>query len=272
MDRSSQLKQIFIDSNLPDMLKVKTATYYQHRGYTALRFQSNDFRIRALEIWDTPAATCSWFRIYHSPQIASELKQLIDNLMNIDERKASATMYTDFYGDPQQIAIALGKLLADGNVAQIVRANPVVTRNSAYEGLVLPDVDVADETVFGRTFTWKELIAISEDGSDENVLRRALSKYGVYLQRSEDGKSRYVGAAYGADGILGRWIRHLNANGSAKHLNIYVLENGYANVLFTVLEFTGEDRDQATAAESRWKETLGTRHAGRYDGCRLNSN
>jgi len=267
MDRSEQLKQIFNSTKLPSVLNVKAAMYYQAKNYTALRFDSNEFRIRALEIWDKPNPSDSWFRIYHSPQIALKLKQLIDDLEDF-VRKASTVLYSDFYGDPQQIASALGNLLADGSVEQIVRSNPVFTRNSAYEGLVLPDVDVSDTNVIGRTFTWKELIAISEDDSEENELRKVLSQPGVYLQRSPDGKSRYVGSAYGDGGIIGRWIRHLTANGSAKHLNIYVHENGYANVLFTVLQFT----DQATAAESRWKETLGTRNVGPYDGFRLNSN
>lgn len=268
MDRSEQLLQNFNSTKLPSLLTVKAAMYYQPpKDFTALRFHSNDFRIRALEIWDKPNSVDGWFRIYHSNQIASELKQLIDNLEGF-KRKTSTVNYSDFYGEPLQLASAFGNLLADGSVEQIVRSNPVLTRNSAYEGLVLPDVDVSETNVLGRTFNWKELIAISEDNSEENELRKTLSRPGVYLQRSHDGRSRYVGSAYGDGGILGRWLRHLTANGNAKHLNIYVLENGYANVLFTVLEFT----EQATCAESRWKETLGTRNAGPYDGFRLNSN
>jgi hypothetical protein len=90
----------------------------------------------------------------------------------------------------------------------------------------------------------------------------------VYLQRSPEGKTRYVGSASSDSGILGRWLKHLTSNGHAKHLNLYVLENGYATVLFTVLEFT----NNTLSAESRWKETLGTRNAGPYDALRLNSN
>lgn len=270
MDRSEQLTQIFNSTRLPSLFSIKKVQFYPSpKDYTALRFNSNDFRIRALEIYDKPNPSDNWFRIYHGTQIARELKELIDNLEGFKLR-ASSSRTTDYYGDPQEITHALSNLLVDGKVDEIVRANPVFTRTSAYEGLVLPDVDVDDDDVLGRTFTWKELIAISEDDSEENKLRRKLSQPGVYLQRSPDGKSRYVGSAYGGEGILGRWMRHLTSNGSAKHLNIYVLENGYANVLFTVLEFT--DNDQATAVESRWKETLGTRNAGTYDGLRLNSN
>ncbi|WP_245609240.1 hypothetical protein [Vibrio pacinii] len=51
-------------------------------------------------------------------------------------------------------------------------------------------------------FTWKEIIAISEDESPDNELKKVLSQVGVYLQRSTDGTSRYVGSAYSCGGIL----------------------------------------------------------------------
>ncbi|WP_326929501.1 GIY-YIG nuclease family protein [Aliivibrio fischeri] len=114
------------------------------------------------------------------------------------------------------------------------------------------------------------MIAISEDESEDNELKKVLSQSGVYLQRSSDGVSRYVGSAYGCGGILGRWLKHLNSNGDAKHLNLYVLENGYNKLVFTVLEFT--DDNTAIKAESRWKQTLGTKNTGPYDGFRLNRN
>lgn len=269
MDRSEQLTQIFNSTKLPSLLTIKKVQYYEPpKDYTALRFNSNDFRIRALEIWDKPNPADSWFRIYHGTQIAPELKELIDNLEGFKQR-ASSSRTSDYYGDPMNITKALSDLLIDGTTEQIVRSNPLA-RSSAYEGLLLPDVDVGDVEVLGRTFTWRDLIAINEDNSEDNELRKVLSQAGVYLQRSPDGTSRYVGSAYGPGGILGRWLSHLTSNGSAKHLNIYVLENGYANVLFTVLEFT--DKEQATTVESRWKETLGTRNVGIYDGFRLNSN
>lgn len=269
MDRSEELERIYQSTSLPTLLKIKALQYYPDRDYTSLRFQSNDFRIRALEIWDKPNPADGWFRIYHASKIAPELKELIDGLEGF-RHKTSTVRYSDFYGNAQEIVAAFGSLLSEGSVEEIVRANPVFSRNSAYEGLELPEVNVLDADVLGRTFTWRDLIAISEDDSEDNELRKALSQPGVYLQRSPDGKSRYVGSAYGTDGILGRWLSHLTSNGSAKHLNIYVLENGYTNVRFTVLEFT--DKDKATAAESRWKETLGTRNVGIYDGLRLNSN
>ena len=134
----------------------------------------------------------------------------------------------------------------------------------------MPDVDTSDQEVMGRVYTWKEIIAIDEDSAEDNQLKKALSKGGVYLQRSVDGTSRYIGSAYGQGGILSRWLKHLTSNGNAKHLNLYVLDNGYSDVVFTVLEFTGAD--EALEAEKKWKNVLGTLNNGPYDGYRLNSN
>lgn len=267
MNRIEQMKEVFSTSKLSTLLIEKAVEYDEAKDCTKIRFQSNNFRIRSIEIWDKNDIGKGWCRVYHSPQVPIELKQLIDTIQG-GTLKISAQRYSDFYDDAKDVINALAALLDREDVIKIVESNPRLTRNSAYEGLILPDVDVTETNVFGRTFTWKELIAISEDDSEENVLLKILSQSGVYLQRSRDGRSRYVGSAYGEEGILGRWLRHLSANGNAKHLNIYVLENGYAEMLFAVLEIT----DQALAAESRWKETLGTRNSGPYDGFRLNSN
>jgi hypothetical protein len=42
-------------------------------------------------------------------------------------------------------------------------------------------------------------------------------------------------------------------------------------LVFTVLEFT-EDGASAISSETRWKQTLGTKNTGPYDGVRLNKN
>ena len=235
------------------------------KDFTAPRFQSNAYRLRAIEIWE--GGGNPWFRIYHGDKISPELKTLIDGLEGF-VRKTSTASYTDYFGDPEAIAAAIGNILLDGGAGLAAKTTPILTKNSAYEGLLLPDVDVSDVDVLGRTFTWKELLAIDEDLTGDNALKRTLTQPGVYLQRSPDGKTRYVGSASSDSGILGRWLKHLTSNGHAKHLNLYVLENGYAKVLFTVLEFTSD----TLPAESRWKETLGTRNAGAYDALRLNSN
>ena len=82
------------------------------------------------------------------------------------------------------------------------------------------------------------------------------------MQRSVDGTSRYIGSAYGQGGILSRWLKHLTSNGNAKHLSIYVLDNGYSDVVFTVLEFTGADEMEAEEVE----KCTHTQNNGPYDG------
>src|SRR4051812_21988907 len=128
MDRSDQLQQIFNASRLPLRLTVKAVDYYAQKDYTSLRFHSNDFRIRAIEIWDRPNPQDGWFRIYHGGQIAPELKQLVDGMAGF-ARKTSTLHYSDFFGDAAQIATAFGNLLADDGIQTIVQANPVFTRN-----------------------------------------------------------------------------------------------------------------------------------------------
>ena len=54
----------------------------------------------------------------------------------------------------------------------------------------------------------------------------------------------------------------------AKHLNLFILENGYANIEFTVLEIL----DDPLENEQKWKSILGTKNTGPYDGLRLNNN
>lgn len=257
----TQLKQLFADSLLSELFSVRKEDELER--FSSLRFKSNDFRIRAIEIWDS--ADGPFFRVYHGSQIADEVKIL---LKQIDGMVNSRAYTHDFRGDFSVICKQLKEVLSSDTAVAAAKANPVYARSSGYEGLSLPDVDTADDTILGRTFTWKEILAIHD--AEEDNLKKALLQCGVYLQRSTDGTARYVGSAYGTGGLIGRWIKHLGSNGDAKHLNFYILENGYNNILFTVLEVTSSEA--ALAAESRWKATLGTNNAGPYNGKQLNCN
>lgn len=266
MNRIEALKNLFTQSSLFSVLSIKKEDDYPERNYSSLRFNSNEYRIRALEIWQI--ANGDYLRIYHGSKIATELKSDINNL---EGQFRSTQNYSDFKGDFEKITKSLFDILSNEELIEIIRKNPVFSRNTDYyEGLELPDVDTSDDEIMGKIFSWKELIAINEDTSSDNKLKQALSQCGVYLQRSLDGKSRYVGSAFSDGGILARWITHLTRNGHAKHLNLFVLENGYNNVCFSVLEITNQD--DALNAEARWKTILGSKNTGAYDGFRLNSN
>ena len=264
MNRIEKLLAVFKSSGLDKLFLIKKECDYPDNSYSALRFESNDFRIRSIEIWDKKRVP-SYFRIYHSDKMAIEIKEGINE---IDNLKTDRTCYSDFEGDYFVIAEKLATFLNSSTTRKIAENNIILTKNSKYDGLSLPDIDTNESEIFGRVFTWREIIAIDEDESENNFLKKSLSQNGVYLQRSNDGKSRYVGSAYGEGGILGRWLKHLTSNGHAKHLNLFILENGYANIEFTVLEIL----DDPLENEQKWKSILGTKNTGPYDGLRLNNN
>lgn len=265
LNRQEELKRLFVDTRLSELLHIKKEDDYPEKNYSSLRFESNNYRIRAIELWEHKGG--QYLRVYHANQIPVEIK---NQLNEIKGQFSSAARYSNFRADYQQICCELYNILSSDFIIDSAKQNPILTRNSAYEGLELPDVDTSESNALGVTFNWKEIIAISEDSSEDNNLKNELSQCGVYLQRSSDGVSRYVGSAYNDGGILNRWLKHLKNNGDAKHLNLFILENGYSNIEFTVLEFT--EKDDALRAESRWKRTLGCVNAAFYDGNRLNSN
>lgn len=265
MSRIAILKQLFAESLLSENFSIRREDENENEKFASLRFKTNQFRLRAIELWEHPDG--QYLRVYHAPEMAPEIKHAISEIDGCFKRIEYAE---DFRGDFFEIAKQVNQVFLSDAAKIACKANPIVSKSAGYEGLELPDIDTSESNILGRCFSWKEILAIHQDDSDKNELRKALSQSGVYLQRSLDGISRYVGSAYGEGGIIGRWIKHLGSNGNAKHLNFFVLENGYGNVVFTVLELT--DVGGALSAESRWKATLGTQNIGVYDGTRLNCN
>jgi hypothetical protein len=78
-----------------------------------------------------------------------------------------------------------------------------------------------------------------------------------YIFDRSDGKG-YVGAAYGADNILGRW-EHYEEFGHGG--NVLLLKRSPENLIFSILERVSPDMDQrdVIVLESNWKERLHTR-------------
>lgn len=265
MSRIAILKQLFADALLSENFSIRKEDENEGEKFASLRFKTNQFRLRAIELWEHKDG--QFLRVYHSPEMAQEIKNAISEIDGCFKRTEYAE---DFRGDFFEIAKQVNFVFLSDAAQIACKANPVVSKSAGYEGLELPDIDTAESTILGRCFSWREILAIHQDGSGKNELKKALSQSGVYLQRSHDGVSRYVGSACGEGGFIGRWIKHLGSNGNAKHLNFFVLENGYGNVVFTVLEVT--DASGALSAESRWKATLGTQNIGGYDGIRLNCN
>jgi hypothetical protein len=84
---------------------------------------------------------------------------------------------------------------------------------------------------------------------------------GVYLITDEADGSRYVGVAYGAENLLGRWRAHVEgATGVTREL----ARRPTDGFRFSILERLGPDATVAevTAAEQGWIERLHTRRFG----------
>lgn len=259
----SGIKSIFEFKKLDDMSNDSSP-------YVCYKVKSNIYRIRSFELYKSN--NILRFRVKLSKYVDNVLKTNLNELIGV---VSNAQRYVDFEAYDLDKFIDIGKniksILDNNDIIESCKSSAPRAITSQFEGLVLPvDIDTSQDDVIGQTFTWRDIISIWEDNSEDNKLKQALSQNGIYIQRSKDGKSRYVGSAYSEGGIIARWMKHLNSNGDAQHLNLFILENGYNEIVFSVLElYDGEDIIQK---ENMWKNTLGTLNAGAYNGIQLNKN
>lgn len=262
------LEDILVKSELSNLfdLKMKDDNTNEEIPFVAYRVKPNFYRIRAFELWGNKDD--NFFRVYHAKKISEKLK---DRLTSFKEVIKSTRNVVDYKAsDYIQLAMKINSVLLSDEIINDCKNTSTLARTSKFEGLELPDIDTSQDDVIGQTFTWRDIISIWEDDAEDNVLKKRLAGNGIYIQRSKDGKSRYIGSAYGSEGIIGRWMKHLNSNGDAQHLNLFVLEHGYNEVLFSVIEFyEGED---IIRREKIWKQILGTINYGSYNGIQLNNN
>lgn len=264
----TMLEEILMKSELSNLfdLRTKDDRTSETKPFVSYRVKPNIYRIRAFELWRNDGGYL--FRIYHGDKISDKLKE---KLASFTELVNNTNWAIDYKSDDYiQLAIKIKGILSNDDILADCKSSSPLARTSRFAGLELPDVDTSQEDVLGQTFTWREIISIWEDDSEENTLKKKLSQSGIYIQRSKDGKSRYIGSAYGTGGIIGRWMKHLGSNGNAQHLNLFVLENGYSEVIFSVIEFY-EDED-IIKRESMWKHILGTINLGSYNSIQLNNN
>ncbi len=130
------------------------------------------------------------------------------------------------------------------------------------ENLDCPIVEITrDRRLVQPPPEWREFIV---DASDLRGLPQAraarLSEWGgVYLFVDQTDFMRYVGAAYGADNLLARWLAHVAGNnGITKSLE----QRDPSNFRFSILERTSPDlpADEVIAIEQNWKRRLDTLH------------
>lgn len=263
------LKDILSNSGLDELFLLKKDEDLQEYEYPHVnyRVKTNIYRIRSFELWGNKEDF--YFRIYHASNIDVTLKEKLNAINGmINNTKDKIDFYVEDY---VKLAIDIKNILSNEEVIKECKKNSPRARTSKFEGLDLPDIDTTQNDVLGQTFTWREIISIWEDNSEINELKKSLSRNGIYIQRSKDGKARYIGSAYGENGIIGRWMKHLDSNGDAQYLNLFVLENGYDEIIFSVIEFH-DNVDDIIKIENKWKQILGTINYGPYNGIQLNNN
>jgi hypothetical protein len=102
--------------------------------------------------------------------------------------------------------------------------------------------------------TWNELSNLPSSWAVE--LKRVRGIYLIY--DSKDGRS-YVGSAYGAENLYGRWSNYAaSGDGGNKKLKERDPTTFHFSILQVVSPMTEED--EVIQLESRWKDRLHTRH------------
>jgi len=108
---------------------------------------------------------------------------------------------------------------------------------------------------------WDELV-LSYDALKTlpNSWKSALANWrGIYLIVDTSDRKPYVGAAYGADNIYGRWMSYARGKNGGKKL---MQGRDPKNFRFSILQRPSPDItvDEITAIENKWKQRLHTRH------------
>jgi len=269
-EKIARLKSMYNEAGLADNNLVIKDVHHPRKNFVQLSFERNQYLLRGIEIIEN-TRDGEFFRIYYNKNMASELKVAISKLPNIIHLDRAETA-TDFQGtDYLEILLKLKESLENETIIDAAKKTTVRSSSSKWAGAeLLSDIDVSDEELLELTFTIDDLISINEETSDNKLKEQLSTRNGVYMIRTPDGITRYIGSAYNGNGLLGRWNTHIDNGGDADFLKVYITFNGWRSVVFTVLEFT--DKDGATGAETKWKKKLGTKNTGLYDGIRLNRN
>jgi hypothetical protein len=109
---------------------------------------------------------------------------------------------------------------------------------------------------------WKDLVPSWADLSTlPSKWREALRHWrGIYYIFDTSDRKGYVGSAYGADNILGRW-QHYAASGHGG--NVLLRERSPENFIFSILQIVSHDTepDEVITLEGTWKKRLHTMSA-----------
>lgn len=262
----STFEQTITEAGVFNVLELRTKDMPNSTQYS-IRFVNNKFGMRAIETFiGNPNKNV---RLYFNKKIIGT--DFHSSLLHLNGGKTASSSVKGQLIDYNVVDLLdftkeFVSVLKEDNALPFVKS-----RSIGFEGLDLPILETDDEYEPGTSYTWKDVLSIIQE--PESQLFKSLSRPGIYLQRSNDGKSRYVGSAYGVGGIIDRWKKHLERGGDAKFLSWYILENGYVSVEFVVLEFMAEEAspEEVIGKENVWKRILSTKSFS-YNGTQLNNN
>ncbi len=125
----------------------------------------------------------------------------------------------------------------------------------------MPVTAVHEESMFGKKMPpWEEIDLTREDlAVIPTSWKSALSQWrGIYYVFDTTDRKGYVGSAYGADNLLGRWQAYASSGHGGDHL---LRQRDPRNFRFTILQRVSpdEDADEVVRVENTWKQRLHAR-------------
>jgi hypothetical protein len=100
------------------------------------------------------------------------------------------------------------------------------------------------------------------DGLPSSWLAVLQSTRGVYLIVHRESGAQYVGAATGADGLLGRWRGYADGHGGNAGLRDLAEPADRYDVRILETVGSGATTEEILALEALWKQKLGSRTRG----------
>jgi len=127
---------------------------------------------------------------------------------------------------------------------------PFNVRSILEESRLLPEMPAWNEI----DFTWEDLRGLPS--SWQSILAQWR---GIYLISDSSTRRGYVGAAYGRDNLLGRWLNYSRTGHGG---NVWLRRVDPAHLRFTILQRVSPDLDpdEVLPLEASWKHRLHTRY------------
>ena len=102
-ERLNELKRIFLESKLSEVFQIKAEEGDSLKGGASLRFTSNDYRIRAIELLEKNEER--HLRVYHSSKMHEIIKSkstllMVNSKVSLKHRTSKGTLFKSLLSLP----------------------------------------------------------------------------------------------------------------------------------------------------------------------------